>query len=412
VLTAFVLLGVFAVLAVGFGLAVSSATANPTVAVLVTLPLSVALSLFVYFSLGVGLSVLAHDLWPGVAQGAPVWLPTAYVRADFGLPYFIYLILVPVAATAILATFFYEVTVSNLSDASDDRSSGIKRWFLFAMTTLVVVCLFGVGLVPSAQWTVVLIAMGQCVQFALFALFVLASDPPGPSRRVLAQWQKSGASVLRRFLGPGIGKTALLLVVVLAASLGIFFATGLYYDRVGTAPAASAGLWPGDSHTEETFYFAAYALAFYGFLAGLTVSLRSQEQGRFSVRAILALVTFAAFTVPLFMAGILKVAGTDKSAFSVAAPSPLFVFAMIAEANGKRLSSGFDAAGPGMLAVAFWATLGFVLGASGARRASQRAAAQELAWKALDARISSEAAEEEAFAKEPPAATAGTETAS
>jgi hypothetical protein len=190
-------------------------------------------------------------------------------------------------------------------------------------------------------------------------------------------------------MGPGIAKTALLLVLVLAVTLGVFLVAGVFFDSAlpgtSTLPAFHT------THTLEMVYFAAYALAFFGFLAGFTVLLRSHPRGRFSARALLSLVTFAAFTLPLFAAAILKVAGTDKAALSLAAPSPLFVFAMIAEANGKSLSSlGFEAVIPGLLAIGGWAVLGLVLGVTGAARANRQTRAQELVWKGLDDRLAAE----------------------
>jgi hypothetical protein len=273
-----------------------------------------------------------------------------------------------------------------------------------------------VWLAPSDHWTVVTVAMGQCLQLALFALFVLATDPPGPSRRILAQWQRNGASALRRFMGPGIAKTALLLVVVFGGTLAIFFATGVYLDTYGlpSSPFALSPFPPRTTHTLEMAYFGAYALAFYGFLCGFTVFLRSRQQGRFSLRALLALVTFAAFTLPLFVAAILKVAGTDKAALPLAAPSPIFVFAMIMQATGKGSSLGFEAVTPGLIAIGGWAALGLVLGVVGAARARRQSRAQELSWKALDERLAAEdgAQAEEAPPAPPPSATATAEAAS
>lgn len=394
VLSAFVILGVFAVLAVGFGLAVSSATASPAVALLITLPVSVAASLFAYFLLGVGLSVVAHDEWSGIAEGLPVWLPTAYVRAEFGFKYLLFFFVLPLAAAAVVATFFYEVTVANLSDPSDDRSTGIKGWFLFATLTLLVVTLFGLVLVPSAYWTVAVFGMGQCLQLSLFALFVLATDPPGPSRRIRAKWTREGTSLLRRFMGPGIAKTALLLVAVFAASEAMLLGAGIFAERMKPSPSVlmtHVAPFAGATHTREMAYFAAYALAFFGFLSGLSVFLRSRPRRRFSARALLTLVTFCAFTLPLFVVGILSVAGSAKAAYPLAAPSPVYVFAMMAQASGSSAKLGdFDSLPAGFIAIAGWAVLGLGLGVSGAARARREARDQELAWKALDEQLAAE----------------------
>src|SRR5690606_23250555 len=73
-----------------------------------------------------------HDVWPAVPDGLPVWLPTAYVRADFGFTYFAFLIVIPIAAVALPAWFLYETTVANMAGPREDRSSGLRRWFLVA----------------------------------------------------------------------------------------------------------------------------------------------------------------------------------------------------------------------------------------------------------------------------------------
>jgi hypothetical protein len=213
-------------------------------------------------------------------------------------------------------------------------------------------------------------------------------------------------------MGPGIAKTALLLVVVLGGTLAVFFATGVYLDAYGPpSPLALSSVPLHTTHTLEMAYVGAYALAFYGFLAGFTVFLRSRQQGRFSPRALLALVTFTAFTLPLFVAAILKVAGTDKAALPLAAPSPIFVFAMIMQATGKGSSMGFEAVTPGLIAIGGWAALGLVLGVVGAARARRQSRAQELSWKALDERLAAEdgAQAEEAPPTPPPSATATAE---
>jgi hypothetical protein len=212
-------------------------------------------------------------------------------------------------------------------------------------------------------------------------------------------------------MGPGIAKTALLLVIIFAASLNVFLAAGMFFDSA--PPGMSTVSSFHTTHTLEMVYFAAYALAFFVFLAGFTVLLRSHPQGRFSARALLSLVTFAAFTLPLFAAAILKVAGTDKAALSLAAPSPLFVFAMIAEANGKSLTSlGFEAVIPGLFAIGGWTALGLALGVTGAARASRQSRAQELVWKGLDDRLAAEDRAEAEPAPPAPVARAEAEAAS
>src|SRR5690606_23067860 len=80
VLLAFAVLLLIASLSVAFGLAVSSKLSTPAASILVTLFVGLPLAMVVYGLGGVALSFAVHELWPAVTGGAPVWLPTAYVR--------------------------------------------------------------------------------------------------------------------------------------------------------------------------------------------------------------------------------------------------------------------------------------------------------------------------------------------
>src|SRR5262249_14042840 len=153
------LLFLFALLAVGFGLAVSSGASTPSAALLITLPLSVSASMFTYFGLGMGLSLVGHELWPGISQGTPVWLPSAYVRAGFGRVYLVYLLLRAAGSPAILAGFFTEITVSNLRDPSDDRATGTKKWFVAASAGVVLLGTAASFRPATSRWIVLLVAL-------------------------------------------------------------------------------------------------------------------------------------------------------------------------------------------------------------------------------------------------------------
>jgi hypothetical protein len=380
VLLGYVLLAIFSVIAVGFGLAVSSGAATPAIALLVTLPLAVATSMLTYFGFGVGLSYLAHELWSSVPDGMPVWLPTAYVRAELGAPYAAYLVALPLAVAAILAALFREVTIANLSDPNDDRSTGLKRWFVFAAAGVTVVGSLPPLLAPSEAPLLALVAEGVLALLSTFALFVLSSDPPGPSRRVLSTWNRQRAGALRRFMGPGMPQTALLLVGGTAIGEGAlvavshFTARGLVATRFADGPAV----------------FATYTTCFFAFLAGFATFARSLRPGRLPPRALLGLSLFGAVAGPLFVVAIAGMTTSmDESALYLAAPSPLYVLAMIRDLGGLSVRHGALVAGG--VAMAAWATLGTALGTAGARRLSAQRREREDAWKALEARIAAEA---------------------
>ncbi len=82
-----------------FGLALSSKMDSLRVALVVTLLLAFALSPTVDVC-GLLLSIPIHAVWPAVPEGPPVWLPTAYERADFGWEYLGYLVVAPLVASA------------------------------------------------------------------------------------------------------------------------------------------------------------------------------------------------------------------------------------------------------------------------------------------------------------------------
>jgi hypothetical protein len=390
VLFGYALLAVFAVLAVGFGLAVSSGAATPAMALLVTLPLSVAGSLTTYFGLGVGGSVLAHELWSSVPSGSPVWLPTAYARADWGVAYATYLVALPLGVAAVAAGFFREVTVANLSDPSADRSTGLKRWFVAACLVSTLLGSIPPWLSSGKSWPAPMLAEGVVALLATFALFVLSSDPPGPSRRVLAQWQKAGAGALGRFLGPGLARTAVLLVAATVASELVLMAVASM-----TAATTVSG-----RHEGSAAVLGAYASCFFIFLAGFATFARSLPGSRLPPRAVLALALFAAVAGPLFVLAIagLTTSWVDRS-FWIAAPSPLYVFAMIETLESSLPKPRVLLAGS--TAMAGWAVLGAVLGAIGQRRLERHRTATQEAWQNLEARLR---AEDEAARAMPPAA--------
>ena len=66
-------------------------------------------------------------------MGAPVWLPLAYARARFDGSYVLLLLVLPAIVTALALWFFYETAVARLSSESDNRTTGLKRWYLVSL---------------------------------------------------------------------------------------------------------------------------------------------------------------------------------------------------------------------------------------------------------------------------------------
>jgi hypothetical protein len=378
VISAFALLFLFAVLSVAFGLSISSKFASPAAAIVVTLLVAVPLSILVYLGLGVSLSFGVHELWPSVARGAPVWLPTAYVRADFGVDYVAFLVLAPLALLAPPAWFLYEVTVANMSGISDDRSSGIRRWFLVCCPAVAVVAFVPALVVATDQWMAAAWAMSLLLLLLTFAAFVFVAEPLGPSRRVRVHWERARAGRLQRYLGPGLMRAVLLLVLLGLASLGAQMLGGVAIE-LATGGAGS---------TEDAFRtlaFGGYLAAFLLFLAGLAAWTRAHARSAAVPRLLLVAALFLALIGPwiaMAIAGVVSDAG--GAAIVVAAPSPTFVF---------RMLSAFDPSDPqrrlvlvaGAACASAWALLGAGLLVAAKVRARKVIVEHEAAVRRLEA---------------------------
>ena len=359
-LVAFLFLFLVAWLSVAFGLAISSKMASMRGAIVVTLLLAFPASIFAFSSLGFGLSFAAHEAWPAVARGAPVWLPTAYERAPFGVEYLVFLLALPCAAVSVPAWLLYEVTVANLTSVTDDRSFGVKRWYLVALPVLIVTCLLPIVATRAGDKDgAAITALTVLCQFLFFAVFLLAGDPVGPSRRVTIHWDRQGASRIRRFLGPGVMRSAALL---LATGLPAFAVLG----AIGAVAVATSGTPSAASKTMGVLFFLAYAAAFFVFMTGLAAFLRARSGTSMVARVLLFAVLFGVSVGPWIIgaiAGALADAGGFRDAFVVAAPSPFYAYFMV-EAVGRGGSDGVVVAG--LAATIGWVAVG--LGFLGAAR--------------------------------------------
>jgi ABC-type transport system involved in multi-copper enzyme maturation permease subunit len=336
VIVAFVFLFLFAILSVAFGLAISSKMASGRTAIALTLLLAVPLTLAAYFGLGLGLSFAAHEAWPAVLGGPPVWLPTAYERAPFGLEYVTFLVIVPVAAVALPAWFFYEVTVANLTSWSDDRSTGLKRWFSVMTPLLVIATVVPAASAPTSEPVLgSAIAASVMLLFLIFALFVFQGEPIGASRRVRVRWERSKASWLTRFFGPGLMRTTMLVLVMGVASL-------LAMGAVGAAVAWLSPFVTGPRWVQlgGVAAFLGYAVCYFVFLAGFSAWIRSRASTSGVARLMLLVAIFLSCAGPWIIAAIAGVIADHPGSDSlvVAAPSPFYVFVLlkaIEDPNGE-----------------------------------------------------------------------------
>lgn len=368
VLSAFVLLGLIAGLSVAFGLAMSSQFGSPAVAILVTLLVAVPLSILSYLLGGVGLSFAVHQLWGSVSAGPPVWLPTAYTRADFGVPYFTVLLVLPLLATILPGWLFYEVTIANMAAPSDDRSTRLRIWALTAAPLLTL----GMALGTVALGTRDFYLGGQTLLWILcvFLAFLVAGEPLGPSARVEARWARRGVGRVRRWVGPGVGRAGAATALLTVACSG-----GL----------AAAGFVLASSRDERlvTLTFGGYACGFALFSTGLASFARARAGSAAVARLSLAGALFLALLGPyiaMAIGGMLS-SGSER-ALLMAAPSPAFAFVVV----DRLRSAGGDAdlyAIAGAVASAGWALFGLGLLLHGAFTAKKRWNADPMRQKAL-----------------------------
>ncbi|HVJ19505.1 MAG TPA: ABC transporter permease [Polyangiaceae bacterium] len=313
IVLAFLLLGVFAVLSVAFGLAMSSKFSSPTMAILITLCVASSTSLALYLGGGLGLSYAAHELWPGVSGGPPVWLPGAYVRADFGLEYLAFLVLAPLALTAVPAWLFYEITIANMAAPSDDRSSRLRVWTLVSGPILTATAILPGLATAELGWFVV--GAMLIFTFYLFAAFLVTGEPLGPSHRVEVHWQRQNAGVLRRYLGPGVLKGASLLLWLGSGSLLALLGAGALVLRGAEAQGLAA--------------LGSYALCFLVFVVGFGAWARARSNGAAVPRVLLLVALFLAVVGPWIVMAMAGIFATSNEASVMAAPSPAYAFFML-----------------------------------------------------------------------------------
>lgn len=354
VLVAFVFLFLVAVLSVAFGLAISSKMSSLRGALLVTLLVATPLSIFVFTTFGFVLSAGAHELWDAVEAGAPVWLPTAYGRAPFSLEYVVYLVVLPIAAIAIPAWLLYEITRANLTSVTDDRSHGLKRWMMVTAVVLTATATIPMFAVRVRDRGEALIA-GMCVYtlFVVFCAFLFAGESIGPSRRVNLMLEK--ASGLRRFIAPGVARTAQLQLVCSLLAFATLCGLGIAYINTAAGPRAT-------EQTEQVVVFSAYAVGFTAFVIGLAAWLRARATSAAVPRVLLLVILFFLSTGPWILAAITGVLASSSNQYStsmaVAAPSPFYIFVALSAVTRPDPGVAVTAS---MVAAGAYAVLGVLL---------------------------------------------------
>jgi len=392
VVTAFLVLFLLAGLAVAFGLAVSSLMESLRGALVTTLTLAVVLGPFLYFTLGAGGCQVIHENWPDVEREAPIWLPLALTRAEFGMRYAMLLLLVPTISILVPGQFLYAVTVANLTSETDDRSTGLKRWFVFSTPAILALAFVPMVLVsPHHRGDMTIICEAMLFLFTLFAAMLFARDPLGPSRRVRVTWERGGASALTRFFGPGLPRTMALVLVVSLLMLVATAAFGAYL--VSPQPRAEA-------HEMHILFISSYACAFLVFVVGLVTFLRARGSTVWITRLVTVAVLFLVTAAPWVAAAIVGAlsASGDREWAMIAAPSPFYAFYMLDQVREYTTNPHMDHVYAGFAAEAAWTLLGLALFFAAHSRTATLLAAHDMAVARAEESLR---AEDEAAAHDP-----------
>jgi ABC-type transport system involved in multi-copper enzyme maturation permease subunit len=398
VVTAFAFLFLVAALAVAFGLAMSSLMSSSRGAIVVTLILAICIGPALYAWFGFGASFAVHALWESVPEAIPIWLPLAYSRVPFGLQYGVILVAIPMLLVLVPAWFLYEITVANLTSDTDDRSTGIRRWFFCSAPLIALVCALPSTFVQDDEDHAVA-AMWGLVGYGMFVGFcslLFAFEPAGPSRRVRVMWKRAGAGALRRFFGPGLTKASSLALVLGAG--GMFAITAIDMGALFIEPVTgTSGV--REMVLSQIFVFGAYGAAFVAFSLGLTSFIRARGTSPWIARLIASAVMFLVAAGPWVVAAIAgAMAGNADMWLLVGAPSPCFAFYMvnwIRQVHDGTASESIPVVQAGLACAALWALLGLLLLAFAARRTSRTVREQEAQFANAEAALR---AEDEALA--------------
>lgn len=369
---AFAFLLAFAALSVAFGLAMSSLMHSSRGAILVTLFGAIFLAPILYFFLGVGGSVLSSHAVGGFKEGAPIWVPLAITRGEFGLTYVLLAIIAPLASLLLPAWFLYELAIANLEDVNGDRASRMKAWFLstsVVVTGLAVTIPFAAQ--ESARFGIGLLTQVAVALYLLAAPLLFAGEADAPSKLLEATWKRDGVSAAKRFFGP-----AHLRAQAMSATIGcaVWIAT-VTASRLATVRSSDG---------ESLFIIGAYFAPFIMFHTALCTYLRARSGNAWVARAGTIVVGVLLTTLPwilVILSGGTRGDGENSLAF--AAPSPAFAALLVEiERSAYRYPSAREQIQfSGVFASVFY-LIGTVVFATLAVQQTRRAAAARRATEA------------------------------
>ena len=377
---AFVYLFLVAAVFVSLGLAISAKLQTLRASIVITLLLAVPLAGMLYTFFGWGAAEGIHSLWPRVPGKLPIWLPTAYLRGDFGVLYVLFLFAIPFVSIFVSTWFCYESTVANLRDDNDDRGFGLKRWYLVSVPLFAGTALFAQLSLDTAHAepiaAVGAVALGM---FLVFAALVFVGEPAGPSRRVRAAWGRQKPSPIRTLLGPSVANTGVL--QLLLGALAILAVGGVGVMRIDSDPR------PFQRTAEGFGYFVSYEIAFFVFIVGFSVWLRARSSSPAIARVLLIVTIAGACILPWVLAAVLGVVSRDESGLLVASPSPFFAVVMYQAVNDAGQSDKIVA---GVACLGAWAVLGIGFLLTGGARSKRLRDESDRAALRADALLAAE----------------------
>ncbi len=386
-----------AAVSVAFGLAVASRTQTlrSALAVSVILP-AAALPVGFGIMLALGEAVTRRK-WPFLQGGGPIWWASAYTSVPFGLDYILWLVLWPLLAIGLPFWLFTSMTAANLAGANDDRSTGVKRWFLGATLAISIVGFLTCFRVEASGALAAAIVMQVLIAVLLMiGVALIVGDPLAPSRLVRARWERRGAGPMRRFLGPGLIRGAMLVLLSALVALAACFAGGAMGSQLGGlrnvlgTASTSAGQ---ASAANALAVVIIYTFLFTVFLVGFAAFLRTRRKSAAPAvaRAWTIAVTIIALVVPWILFTILgSLDRSSREAAIFAAPSPAYAYYAF-ERELKRYGGGTEHTVAALAAALAWGAAGLILLGLAWERARRAVATQERAVLVTQRRLDEEA---------------------
>lgn len=400
---------IVAAVSVAFGLAVASRTQTLRAALAISVVLPAA-AMPVVFGMMFGFGeTITRKKWPMVQASGPIWWASAYTSVPFGVDYVLWLVLWPLVFIGLPFWLFSTLTAANLAGANDDRSTGVKRWLVgstLAISAVGFLTCFRVD-APSALGAAIVMQVFIAL-LSLLGVTLVVGDPLTESRLVRARWQRTGAGVFTRFLGPGLLRGSVLVLGCTFVALMSCFVGGV----LGSSTAGLRNLigmpstTAGSADTAMALAIVVlYTFLFSLFLVGFAAFLRTRKASAAPpvARAWTIAVTIIALIVPWILFTILGSfdhGARENAVF--ASPSPAYAYFAF-ERELRKYGDGTESTIAALVSALAWGALGLTLLGVAWERARRAVAAQDRVVEHTQKKLDLEAEEDDDDEPEPPA---------